>query len=499
AEGEAACEDGQMCSAGLCVDEPPVDCCDQLFCNPAFEECLATDDGEGCYCDPIHELCLFMGDDCPPGLNQPDPYVCVDYGAQEGICRVACEGPSLGDPDTCEGAEWLCGALPGKDGHCLPANCSGYFDNDFDACGPDATCLPTLDQTNVCVPDGPDDVGDFCGLHNECAHGLLCIDNTCAVGECSVDTNQVPCDAGISCLPWTVGVDELPVGNCAVDCFVFTDVGCEDDAWCFPLVNVPDGGPVDGYCVPSGGTAFEGMVCDIDPNACVDGTMCVVSPDNELPTCEPLCAPGTPAGEPGSCEPGRGCSPLFMVNEWGEVVEIMDYGSCIPACAPWVAHEDSGCGADNWCMPMVFNSQVGECKGYFGELEEGAPCTEIGAANSCGEGLFCFGFMTSSMGMDGICHRLCDVDGGLGATCAEDQLCEELVFTGANDEQIEVAVGVCIENPEWVPPGAEGCLDGEILDCNELCVAGTLLGNGVCDEALNCSLTEWDQGDCPIP
>ena len=147
---------------------------------------------------------------------------------------------------------------------------------------------------------------------------------------------------------------------------------------------------------------------------------------------------------------------------------------------------------------MIFNSQAGECKGYFGELEEGAPCTEVGVANSCGEGLFCFGFMTS-MGMDGICHRLCDVDGGLGATCAENQLCEELVFTGANDKQFAVAVGVCIENPEWVPPGPEGCLDGEILDCNDLCVDGILLGNGVCDEALNCPLTEWDQGDCPIP
>lgn len=491
------CADEQVCSNGGCVSPPPA-CCSTLGCNPAFEECLATEDGTSCFCDPIFEVCLFDGDDCPLGYTQADPYVCIDYGGQEGICRVACEGPSAGMPDTCEGAEWLCGALPGYDGYCLPADCSGYFDDDFDACGPDATCLPTLDGSNVCVPDGPDDEGDYCGLHNECGHGLLCIDNFCSYGECSVDTQQIPCADGITCLAWTVGVSELSVGNCAADCLVFTDQGCTEDEWCFPLANVPDGMPVDGYCVPSGGTAFEGMACDLDPNACVDGTSCVVSPDNDVATCEPLCSPSAAADTPGSCKPGRGCSPLFMVNEQGLVVEVMDYGSCIPACAPWVPHVESGCPATNWCEPMLFNSHAGECKGYFGQLSEGEVCNEISAATSCGEGLFCLGFMTS-MGMDGICHRLCDVDGGLGATCAENQVCDELVFTGADDKPLSVAVGVCAPDPDWVPPGPEGCLDGEMLDCAEQCIPAALLGNGECDEALNCDLTTWDMGDCPEP
>ena len=147
---------------------------------------------------------------------------------------------------------------------------------------------------------------------------------------------------------------------------------------------------------------------------------------------------------------------------------------------------------------MIFNSHAGECKGYFGELSEGDPCTEVGVANSCGEGLFCLGFMTA-MGMDGICHRLCDVDGGIGATCAEDQLCDELVFTGANDKQFSVAVGVCADNPDWVPPGEDGCPDGELLDCGQLCVAAELMGNGTCDPTLDCEATAWDQGDCPAP
>ena len=51
-----------------------------------------------------------------------------------------------------------------------------------------------------------------------------------------------------------------------------------------------------------------------------------------------------------------------------------------------------------------------------------------------------------------VCHRLCDVDGGAGATCAENQLCDELLFTGADDKEFSVAVGVCAENPDWEPP-----------------------------------------------
>jgi len=452
-----SCDDIDDCAANeVCVDggcvAPPPECCDTIVCNPAFEECLSTDDGQDCYCDPIYELCLFMGDNCPVGYNQPEPYVCVDYGGQDGICRVACEGPPIGSPDTCDGAEWLCGALPGQSGTCLPADCSGYFDDDFGACGPDATCLPTLDESNVCVPDGPDDEGDTCGTHDECGHGLLCIDNFCAYGTCSADSNQVSCAPGINCIPWTVGVSDLSVGNCASDCLAFTDVGCEDHEWCFPLANTPDGLPVDGYCVASGGTAFEGMKCDLDPNACVDGTICVVSPENSEPTCEILCTPTAAAGEPGSCDPGRGCSPLFMVNEWGEVVEVMDYGSCIPACTPWVSHFESGCSSNNWCQPMLFNSHAGECKGFFGELNEGDDCTEVGAANSCSEGLFCLGFMTP-LGMDGTCHRLCDVDGGPGDTCAESQFCEEIPFLGADDKQFKVSVGVCAPDPNWQEEG----------------------------------------------
>ena len=449
--GDGACDPTETCeSCEADCGECEGTCCDQLSCNIIFEECLMTDDGEGCFCDPIYETCQFVGDDCPVGYQQPDDYVCIDYGGQEGICRTECVGPSIGDPDPCVGQEWLCGALPGQSGYCVPSECSGYFDEDFSACGPDATCLPLVNGKNTCVPDGPDDEGDSCGVHNECAHGLLCIDNECAYGTCSADTNQVPCADGVSCLAWTVGVDELSVGNCAAECTVFLDDGCPEDEWCFPLANTPEEGPIDGYCVPSDGYAVEGVFCDLDPNSCVDGTICVQSPDEEKPTCEPLCSLSVALGEPGSCAPGRGCSPLFMVNELGQVVEVMDYGSCIPSCTPWTDPGLSGCGGDKWCQPMLFNSHAGECKGVFGELEEGDDCTEVGLQNSCGVGLFCLGTMTQ-LGMDGECHRLCDTDGGAGATCAENQLCDPISFNGANDKEFDIAVGVCQEDPSWVP------------------------------------------------
>jgi len=154
------------------------------------------------------------------------------------------------------------------------------------------------------------------------------------------------------------------------------------------------------------------------------------------------------------------------------VVEIMDYGSCIPSCTPWTEQGLSGCGADTWCQPMLFNSHAGECKGVIGELDEGAACTEVGLQNSCGVGLFCLGFMTPA-GMDGECHRLCDVDGGAGATCAEDQLCDPILFTGADDKQFQVAVGVCQEDPDWQPEvtltydtHAQPILEAKCGDCH---------------------------------
>ena len=102
---------------------------------------------------------------------------------------------------------------------------------------------------------------------------------------------------------------------------------------------------------------------------------------------------------------------------------------------------------------MLFNSHAGECKGVFGQLDEGQACTEVGLQNSCGAGLFCFGFMTPA-GMDGTCHRLCDVDGGPGDTCAADQLCDPIEFTGADDKEFEIAVGLCIADPN-APPEQE--------------------------------------------
>lgn len=474
--GDDLCDPTETCeSCEADCGECEGACCDQLLCNVVFEECLMEEDGQGCYCDPIYEMCDFVGDKCPNGYQQPDDYVCIDYGGQEGICRTACIGPTIGDPDPCVGAEWICGALPGQDGYCVPSQCTGYFDNDFDACGPDATCLPLVNGQNTCVPDGPDDEGDSCGVHNECAHGLLCIDNLCSYGTCSVDSNQIPCADGVSCLAWTVGVDELSVGNCAAECTVFTDEGCEDDEWCFPLANIPEAGPIDGYCVPSDGYALPGVFCDLDPNSCVDGTMCVLSPDNEKATCENLCYPSAPDGEPGSCSPGRGCSPLFMVNELGELVEIMDYGSCIPSCTPWTEPGLSGCGGGSWCEPMLFNSHAGECKGVIGELNEGDDCTEVGLQNSCGPGLFCLGFMTPA-GMDGECHLLCDTDGGEGATCAEDQLCDPILFNGANDKQFEVAVGVCQEDPAFQP---DITYDAHVQPILENKCAGCHTGEGV--------------------
>ncbi|MBF25693.1 MAG: hypothetical protein CMP49_04160 [Flavobacteriales bacterium] len=42
------------------------------------------------------------------------------------------------------------------------------------------------------------------------------------------------------------------------------------------------------------------------------------------------------------------------------------------------------------------------------------------------------------------------------------------------------------------------CNNNEIIGCDNECVLASLLGNGQCDDELNCSIYQWDEGDCQV-
>lgn len=415
----------------------PVDCCAGVSCEGG-EVC----DPATCACPPPQlGSCQHDGASCDPVLLQAPPWMCVPWGpgGAQGVCRLQCLGPQPGDPNPCE--EGVCGALPGTLGYCVPKDCDGFFDN---TCGPDASCLPTLDGSNACVPDGPGPLGTDCVLHDECVHDALCIDGVCAAPDCSPFSSVELCDAGITCVALAVGTQELDAGFCAKACTVFDGWQCPDGLWCYPLLNTPEAGPIDGHCILDA-PGDLGAPCEDDPGVCGEGLACVANPEEQL-TCELLCDPTVatwPA--PGACPVGRGCSPLLLTNDVAQVVEVMDFGSCVPDCTPWVPHAQMGCGATAWCEPMIFNGHSGECNGIVGALPEDAFCTESSVETSCGVGLMCLGVAVDGE-LEGVCRRVCSPAGFGGTQCQGDQSCEAIGFLGAGGKYFELEVGLC-EDP----------------------------------------------------
>lgn len=423
------------------VDDGPVDCCDGVTCAP-FHECSLLSCGcEALYDDP----CVNEGDNCDPQFPQPNPWMCVQYGplVENGVCRTGCIATGGVADDPCPDG-FLCGSLPGEEGWCLPQTCTGFFLND---CGPDATCLPLLAGDGACVPDGEGFYGSPCNLHNECAHNMLCIDGICSAPDCTPFSQTEPCLPGVQCMPLAVGVSELDAGFCATPCNVFLPDECPEGQWCYPLLNEPEAGDIDGHCIIANGPAGLGDDCSLNANICAQGLTCVADPQQQL-ACEQLCDPtATAEADPGACPPGRGCVPLLITDDSALLVEVMDFGSCVPGCTPWLPAAESGCAAEQWCQPAMFNPAAGECNGTIGGLEEAAPCTNEDFDTTCQDGLMCLGI--NNMGvLNGFCVKLCDPTGGPGDTCAAEQLCDVLEFVGSGGEKFSLGIGICQPPPE---------------------------------------------------
>jgi hypothetical protein len=131
-----------------------------------------------------------------------------------------------------------------------------------------------------------------------------------------------------------------------------------------------------------------------------------------------------------------------VVDGLGEISTLLDWGTCVAGCTPWVTVSQSGCNNGNWCLPMLFNADAGECKGDLGNLNEYDACTE---ASSCGVGMLCVG-LTSGDSLMGYCRRLCDPDASpnqSGDTCAADEFCDIIESEAFSGYTVELDVGIC--------------------------------------------------------
>ena len=428
-DGDGMGADGWYNPDGCCGG--PV-CTEAQLCNPV-----------SCACEEVYQgVCDAVDDPCDPLMIEPLPFFCAGYGDGDGICREACNGPPiLEDPEnpwehTCSQGT-MCGALPGTSGYCVPAGCDGFFDN---TCGPDATCLPTLNAINACVPDGSGEEGDDCELHSACGHDLLCVSGVCGRPDCTALSNSKPCANGQMCTPAMVGVDALDLGYCVDSCDVFYPGDCPDGQWCYPVINAPAPGPIDGYCTPDVGNGQDGDSCENDPNICDAEHMCIQSSEGIF--CERICDPDTAPPVPvGACNQGEACIPLLVPNDFGQLAEVMDFGSCVPGCEPWVSQSASGCSEISWCIPTLFNPDDGECKGDLGPVGKGQPCDDSALEATCGAGMLCLD-VEGGVPLSGVCRLLCDPD-GQGICDPGTEACEPLSLVGADQEVFSVGIGWC--------------------------------------------------------
>ncbi|MGB0589587.1 MAG: hypothetical protein ACPGU1_07915 [Myxococcota bacterium] len=400
-----------------------------------------------------------IGDDTTPiggdGTTGTGDDVTTDVASCDVDAERRCS--EAGGVEVCLDGSWQAGEACGEGlvcdaGECVvtcAASCEGKVCGD-DGCGgvcgickDDESC----DDAGQCVSGaceascegktcGDDGCGGMCGM---CAEGETCTDGACTA--CTPSCGSKVCG------------DDGCGGSCGE---------CGDSETCLAGQCQP--------CMPS----CEGVVCGDDGcggtcGACADGESCV---DGQCGACTPSCD-GLACGDDGcggscgECADGESCVAGACQDGAGDGCGGVTYEGC---CNDNVVQFcDDGALQEIDCAEAPQGSCGWNAEGGFYD------CGTDGAAEPTGAHPYqCEGADECEPSCEGI---TCGGD-GCGGTC------------GTCEEGLQCIDGGCIDT---------GCPTGEMLDCNEECIAMAWLGDTVCDAGLNCEAFDYDGGDCTIP
>ena len=586
---EFACEaynydEGDCCPEGQgkdCYDNcAPTDGYGDAVCNAAFD-CEAWDyDGGDCsWCgdNECNEDPASCPEDCGPPSCEDNQVLGCDWECypaewlEDDVCDEELDCADTGwDNDACCPDDFIkdCNGECKWEAYHYDEGCDPYFDcvemdQDNGSCAEcgDGICNqlaenPTLCEED-CAPDGSD-----------CGEGFL---DDC-LGGCSPEvllTTDLSCNVEFACQAWDwdggacCPDDKKPTceGGC-MDAEHYGDDHCDPEFSCAELGwdggdcdACPEGeiSTCDGQCTPAfllGGDCDQALNCEAlgwDAGACL-GSYCgdeACDDDEAYATCPQDCTPTCNEGEIPGC--WAGCVDETLLGDeacdsaLSCPVHNFDGGDC-GYCGDFVCDAetenatlcpndcgDSMCANDeiDGCSPGVCVSadalSDGLCDPELScsawELDGGDCCEDPEQEKICGD--VC---AHPAWQYDGECDpelncEAGDFDGGDCDTCGDAECggsenswscpedCTEVV---CDEGEVENCDGVCVDNEDFGDglcdeqfacgalnwDGGDCCAPNEIIGCDGSCVWEGYLNDGTCDDALNCDTHEDDGGDC---
>lgn len=297
-----------------------------------------------------------------------------------------------------------------------------------------------LTSTGICsVTPVPDSTP--CGEDDPCLSAGACAQGLC-IGQPTKCDDHNPCTDG-SCKE-------------GVGCVFFDNTApCDDEDLCTTGDICAEGKCVGTLISGCGGACGDGMCGDDEDCAscAADCGPCSTSgcADYEVENCDGGCSPSTQVGD-GTCDLELDCEATG--HDGGDCVQV---GACGDS-------QVAACGSI--CLsPLDFAEKLGN--------------TTCDAELNCSTYAFDNGFCTTDSG--------CEAS---DFPCTDGQGCVSV--TKVCDGTLDCADG----SDEAGCSGSDTCPAGKLEGCNGGCYTASWFGDGLCDSFLDCEATDWDGGDC---